>query len=353
MNDMRASVIGAAEVFQRLRGSINVGAVQAGARKPFRFLLCGDPALMSDLRSLLLDGHGADGFIPIDAAATLETIDPAGGRKIDTSDARCVLFLGRRGDREGARLDLLAGLGLPILALIVDPDVSAASGPAVAPAAGKIEDYIVPAIAVDVLAGRFLPHLIECCRGIEIAVGRRLPALRETVAAKLTRDAALNALKVAGASAVVDHIPLLGVVIGAFASAGDMMAITGIQMMLMLQIGATYGKDPDLAHVWELLPIVGGGLGWRALSRELSGFIPVAGVFIKAAIAYAGTVVVGEGARVYFQHGRHMSAADGAKLYEDAKSSAMTFTRETVARLRRNGKGSNGTTPHDDGPSAN
>ncbi len=344
MNEMRASVIGAAEVFQRLRGSINVGAVQAGARKPFRFFLCGDPALIAGLRALLLDGHGADGFIPIDAAAVLETLDSGAGRKVDTSDARCVIFLGRPGDRAGARLDLVAGLNLPILALTVDP-LAVAGGPAAPPAGGQIEDYVVPTLTLDALQGRFLPHLIDCCRGIEIAVGRRLPALRETVAAKLTRDAALNALKVAGASAVVDHIPLLGVVIGAFASAGDMMALTGIQMMLMLQIGATYGKDPDLARVWELLPIVGGGLGWRALSRELAGFIPVAGVFIKAAIAYAGTVVVGEGARVYFQYGRHMSAADGTKLYEDAKASALTFARDTFARLRRGGSG--------DGPSAN
>ena len=336
MNGMGASVAGAAEVFSRLRGSINVGQVQAGARKPFRFLLCGDPALMSDLRGLLLDGQGSAGFVPIEAAATLETIDPAASRTIDTSDARCVIFLGRAGDRAGARLDLLTGLALPILVLLVDPLVAAPSGPAQAPTFGKIEDYIVPAISRENLQGRFLPHVIDCCRGIEIAVGRRLPALRETVAAKLTRDAALNALKVAGASAVVDHIPLLGIVIGAFASAGDMMALTGIQMMLMLQIGATYGKDPDLARVWELLPIVGGGLGWRALSRELAGFIPVAGVLFKAAIAYAGTVVVGEGARVYFQHGRHMSAADGAKLYEDAKTSALAFARETFAKLRRN-----------------
>jgi uncharacterized protein (DUF697 family) len=333
---MRASVMGAAEIFQRLRSTINVGAVHAGARMPFRFLLCGDPALMSELRRLLLDGHDDGGFIPLDAAATLETIDPGAGRRIYIDDARCVIFLGRVGDRSGARLELLTGLGLPILALVVDPAVAAPSGPTLPPAAGTVEDYIVPSIARDALAGRFLPHVIDCCRGIEIAVGRRLPALRETVAAKLTRDAALNALKVAGASAVVDHIPLLGVVIGAFASAGDMMAITGIQMMLMLQIGATYGKDPDFARVWELLPIVGGGFGWRALSRELSGFIPVAGIFIKGAIAYAGTVVVGEGARVYFQNGRHMTAADGAKLYEDTKTSALAFARDSFAKLRRN-----------------
>jgi uncharacterized protein (DUF697 family) len=341
MTSMRSSVLGAAQLFQHLRGTINLGAVHAGARKPFRFFLCGDPALVSELRALLLDDHGADGFEPLDAAATLETIDPQGPRTIDASDARCVIFLGRTGDRQGARLDLLAPLNLPILALLVDPVVAAPSGPAQPPVPGAVEDYVVPAIALESLRGRFLPHVIECCKGIEIAVGRRLPALRETVAAKLTRDAALNALKVAGASAIVDHVPFLGVVLGAFASAGDMMAITGIQMMLMLQIGATYGKDPDFGRAWELLPIVGGGFGWRAISRELAGFIPVAGVFIKAAIAYAGTVVVGEGARVYFQHGRHMSAADGAQLYEDTKTSAMTFAREMFAKLRGRGRDGN------------
>jgi uncharacterized protein (DUF697 family) len=161
--------------------------------------------------------------------------------------------------------------------------------------------------------------------------------LRTTVAAKLTRDAALNALKVSGASALIDNVPLVGAFLGAFVSAGDMMAITGIQMMLMLQIRATFGKDPDVAQMWELLPIVGGGFGWRALARELSGFIPVGGILIKSAIAYAGTVVVGEGATFYELHGRHMAKVDAAKVYDEARTSAQSFARDMLARIRRNG----------------
>ena len=72
--------------------------------------------------------------------------------------------------------------------------------------------------------------------------------------------------------------------------------------------------------MWELLPIVGGGFGWRALARELSGFIPVGGILIKSAIAYAGTVVVGEGATFFEQHGRHMTNVDAAKIYDDARA---------------------------------
>jgi uncharacterized protein (DUF697 family) len=122
---------------------------------------------------------------------------------------------------------------------------------------------------------------------------------------------------------------------GVFASAGDMMAITGIQMMLMLHIEAAYGKDPDVQRMWQLLPVIGGGFGWRSLARELSGFIPVAGIAIKGAIAYAGTIVVGEGVTFYYEHGRHMSSGQAKSLYESTKNEALTFARDLIARITK------------------
>ena len=324
----------AAAAFERLRGSLNVGAINAGARRPFKFFLCGDPELMGRFRAVMLAGQDGDS-IPPEAAAAFETLDV--DRVRDTTDARAVISVARPTDRGHLGLERVAALRLPVFVLIVDPEVTALSGPSAAPGPGGLEEYVVDRLAIETLRGRFLPHLIDACKGIEVAVGRRLPALRDTVAAKLTRDAALNALKVAGASALVDHVPILGIVLGAFASGADMFAITGIQMSLMLNIGATYGRDPDLSQMWELLPIVGGGFGWRALARELSGFIPVGGVFIKAAIAYAGTVVVGEGVAFYYRHGRQMGVDDAARVYDEAKASALTLAREILARFRRNG----------------
>ena len=331
---MKSSVFGAAQTFNRLRSTLNTGAVHAGARQPFKFLLCGDMALIAAFRSVLLAGTG-DATVPLGAAAALETISP-GSSPVDLTDARAVLFFGTPADRAGAPIDALTALKLPVFAVLVDESVAATSGPAQAPVAGAIEDYVVPAIEFEGLRARLLPHLIDVCKNVEIAVGRRLPVLRTTVAAKLTRDAALNALKVSGASALIDNVPVVGAFLGAFVSAGDMMAITGIQMMLMLQIRATFGKDPDVAQMWELLPIVGGGFGWRALARELSGFIPVGGILIKSAIAYAGTVVVGEGATFFELHGRHMAKVDAAKVYDEAKASAQTFARDVLNRIRGN-----------------
>jgi uncharacterized protein (DUF697 family) len=328
------NALSAAAAFERLRGALNTGAVHAGARRPFKFFVCGDPGLISELRAILLAGYEGDS-IPLEAAAAFETLDLQ--RHVDTTDARAVICVARAGDRGSLGLEKVAPLQLPVLVLVVDRDVTAPSGPAQAPGPAGVEEYVVDRLAIELLRGRFLPHLVDCCKGIEVAVGRRLPALRETVAAKLTRDAAMAALKVAGASAVIDHVPILGIVLGAFASGADMFAITGIQMNLMLNIGATYGRDPDLSQMWALLPVVGGGFGWRALARELSGFIPVGGILIKAAIAYAGTVVVGEGVAFYYRNGRQMGVEDAARVYDDAKASAMTFAREILTRFRGNG----------------
>jgi uncharacterized protein (DUF697 family) len=334
VTNAKAATIGAADLLNLVRKSVGATSVGAEARRPFRFFLCGDPALVADLRALLL--HDYDATIAFDAPATLETIDPA-RPVVMASDARAVIFLGRPGDAEGANLDILKQLNLPVFVLTVDPAGTVAY-PLAAPQPGEAAAYVAPRIDREALRTKFFPHLIDRCKGIEIAVGRRLPVLRETVAAKLTRDAASSALKIAAASAIVDHVPLFGIVLGLVASAGDTVAITGLQIVLMMQIGAAYGKDPDVARVWELLPVAGGGLGWRALSRELSGFVPVAGIAIKGAIAYAGTIVVGEGVTFFYEHGRHMTAAQAATIYEERKRGALSFAKDMVARLRRGGK---------------
>jgi uncharacterized protein (DUF697 family) len=328
-----ASVFGGADVLTLMRERVRTSAAGSDARRPFRFFLCGDPALVSDLRAMLLRGH-EDTYIPFDAVAVLETIDPLRRPTIVDADARCVIFLGRPGDAAGAHLDLLLQLNLPIFALTVDPQ-TLPNAPVAPPYAGQAVEYIVPTLQAEALRARFFPHLIERCKGIEIAVGRRLPALRSTICMILTRSASLSALKIAAASAVVDNVPLLGIVLGAVASAGDMVAITGIQIVLMMQIGAVYGKDPDVQRIWELLPIVGGGFGWRMLAREISGFIPVAGIAIKGMIAYAGTIVVGEGTTFYYEQGRFMTKADATLLYNEAKKTAAEIVREVLARIRK------------------
>jgi len=325
-----ATAMGARDLFRMVRHSLDVRSVHAHAHRPFRFLLCGDPSLVTELRGLLLSGP-SDEPLPADAASCLETIFPHTFAANGATDVRAVIFLGRRGD--SPNLEPLQALRVPIFAVTVDAD-GPVSGPPSLPAPGGVGEYGVPALTREALRNRLFTHLVESARGVEIAVGRRLPPLRESVAAKLTRDAANNALKVAVASAVVDHVPVLGVVLGAVASAGDMVAITGIQTMLMLHVEAAYGRDPDVQRIWQLLPVIGGGFGWRTLARELVGFVPVAGIAIKGAIAYAGTIVVGEGVTFFMEHGTHMSKGQAAQIYERTKNDTLRFARDFVSKIR-------------------
>jgi uncharacterized protein (DUF697 family) len=203
------------------------------------------------------------------------------------------------------------------------------------PSEGVVERMTVASLEAEHLRLSALPFMGEALKSVAVAVGRRYPLLREALCTVLTRDIARIALKIAAGSAIADQVPLLGFIIGRVASAGDIVAISAMQMNLALKIGSVYMRDPDLGSIWEMLPVIGGGLGWRALSRELLAFVPFAGLMIKAAIAYAGTIVVGEGAAFYYRTGRHMSAAQASELYAETRRAAMDIAREMIGRLRK------------------
>src|SRR5580700_12312400 len=101
-------------VLSLLRKGVDVRAIGAHVRKPFRFLLCGDPALIAELRALLLRGH--EGEIPLEAAACLETVSPNAPLVTNPAEVRAVIFLGRPGDAAGTDFSALSVLRVPILA---------------------------------------------------------------------------------------------------------------------------------------------------------------------------------------------------------------------------------------------
>lgn len=320
-----------AELAGRVRTKVNANSIRHDVQRPFRILFCGDPGLIVALRSTLLMPFLGVHPAP-EATRLLETISFSGLPTVAGSDIRCIFYLAYPQD-PGPPVEQLAAFRVPIISIVVDEAVTNAA-PTNVPVRGKAETIRVASLAPEDLELRVFPFVVACCRGVEIAVGRQLPILRDAVCASLVREAARTALKIAAASAVVEQVPLLGFVVGAMAAAGDTVAISVVQLNVLLQIGAVFGHDPSVGAAWELVPVIGGGLGWRALSRELAGFIPVAGVAIKGAIAYAGTVVVGEGAAFYYRTGRHMSANDAKKLYHDTRRAAIEMAREVVGRLR-------------------
>ena len=305
-------------------------------RKPFRFLLCGDPALIAEMRALLLAGH--DETRPA-ARRSLSGNDSSRRRRSSTNpnEVRAIVFLGRPGDAAGADFEALSVLRVPIFALTVDPAAPARPGPPSLPAPGTWREYVVPAISREALRGRVLPasrrmRARRRDRGRPQSSGRCAKPSR--LSSRATRRTTRSKLRSRAPSWIIFRV--VGVVLGAFASAGDMVAITGIQVMLMLHIEAAYGRDPDMQRTWQLLPVIGGGFGWRTLARELAGFVPVAGIAIKGAIAYAGTIVVGEGVTFFYEHGAHMTQGSSRRISTSApRATRCAFARDLAAKLRK------------------
>jgi len=322
-----------------MRSRVNLKAVDAEARKRVQLIVAG-PRCREFLDALTAGGPFADDAVrTIDTFVDVFTIDADGAK----AAVYCPDIESTNGDGQN-NLDGYTSriVDLPFPVFIVRTgeastldEARLSTLPASSkPTRGTASIYDVSSMSLPELRKHLLPDIARAYRGHEVALAAAIPAFRPIVAAKLTMDCAMNSLKVAAASALADHIPVLGLITGSIASAGDTIAITALQMRMLLRIASAYGKKPEFARLLELLPVVGGGYGWRALAREASGFIPVAGIPIKAAIAYAGTLVVGQAASYYYETGLKMSPNAIAALYREASQRATGFIRQFIGRKR-------------------
>ena len=157
---------------------------------------------------------------------------------------------------------------------------------------GREVPYVLATNVIRVEPGTGFP-VDEIARAIARVVGepatalaRRLPVLRDAVCAELIRSfARKNAL--VGAAVFLPGV--------------DMPVLTLNQIRLVLRIAHAYGEEIDASRAAELLGVVGGGLGLRAVARELLDLVPVAGWALKGGMAYVGTRAVGEAAVRYFE----------------------------------------------------
>ncbi len=130
------------------------------------------------------------------------------------------------------------------------------------------------------------------------ALAARLPSLRRAVCVQLIRSfSRTNGLL--GAAVFVPGV--------------DMPVLTLNQVRLVLRIAAAHGEPIDGSRALELFAIVGGGLGFRTLARELLGAVPVGGWALKGIVAYSGTRALGEAALRYFQAGAPLARLVPAK----------------------------------------
>jgi len=172
---------------------------------------------------------------------------------------------------------------------------------------------------------------------LAIPLAMHVLPFREEVSKRIIRKVAKENALFAMATAVPDIIPFLSLpwAVGEFAS--DTAILTANQIRMAFLLAAASDRDFGYRQQkGEIASIVVGALGWRALARELVGKIPLGGGLIpKAAIAYAGTRVVGLSLERFYRLGHGFTREERRAAYEDALERGKTVAQSLVNNLRR------------------
>ncbi|MBY0506932.1 MAG: hypothetical protein K2X03_23645 [Bryobacteraceae bacterium] len=168
-----------------------------------------------------------------------------------------------------------------------------------------------------------------------LALARNFPPFRAEVTRRsihtVSRENALFSI----ATAMPNIAPLLGLgwALGEFAS--DTAVLTANQVRLAFLLAAASDRPVGYSEQrGEIASIIAGAFGWRAIARELIGKIPLGGGLIpKAAVAYAGTYVMGQSFERLYRSGYAYSRQERKSAYVDAYDRGKAIVSAVVEKL--------------------
>jgi uncharacterized protein (DUF697 family) len=172
---------------------------------------------------------------------------------------------------------------------------------------------------------------------LAIPLARHLEPFRRPVANHVIARIALENALFSVATALPDVMPLLTLPWAAGEFASDTAVLTANQIRMAFLLGAASNRDIGYREQRnEIGSIVAGAFGWRALARELVGKIPFGGGLIpKAAIAWAGTEVVGQSLERYYRIGYGYTPSERRAAYEDALERGRQMATTLIESVRR------------------
>ena len=159
-----------------------------------------------------------------------------------------------------------------------------------------------------------------------LALARQLPRLRPVYFEGLIHETAQANASFALTTGLAETVPILTAPL----NVGDIVVLTKNQLMLGYRIVLASGRSGEPRKlIREIIGVLGGGLLFRQIARQLVGLIPVAGLVPKVAIAYAGTWAIGRAVAAWANEGRAVTG-DLVRAYS---AEAMGRGRALAERL--------------------
>lgn len=168
-----------------------------------------------------------------------------------------------------------------------------------------------------------------------LSLARRFPGLRPAVSERIIRETATANAQFAMLNALPGMLPLLGILIPT-AVLGDLVFLSKNQALMLYRLAAAHDLPLDVsARAQDLAPLLGSAFGWRALAREMVGFVPGGvGLVARGAVAYAGTYALGEAMRRFYAFGSRPTKALVAEVYRQSLGQARQVASDVAKRLR-------------------
>lgn len=191
--------------------------------------------------------------------------------------------------------------------------------------AGELQRDLTP--LVDAIA-RLEPGLPE----IGLAMARRLPGLRPIWISRLIEDGARANAAYALGTGLAESAPGLGLLL----APADIFILTKNQLLLAFKVALAAGRqEGNRQLLFQLVGVLGSGLLFRQVARELVGLLPVIGILPKVAVAYAGTQVIGQVAWAWADEDRRITGPERHRLYHEALLAATAWVRRLLPRALR------------------
>jgi hypothetical protein len=174
-------------------------------------------------------------------------------------------------------------------------------------------------------------------RDLAIPLALHIQPFRQEVSQRIFKKVAKENALFALATALPDIVPFLSLpwAIGEFAT--DTALLTANQFRMAFLLAAANDREVGYSQQKaEVVSIMMGAFGWRALARELAGKIPMGGGLIpKAAIAYAGTRVVGLSLERLYRIGHAYTREERRLAYEDSLARGKNFAAALLEGVQR------------------
>lgn len=175
------------------------------------------------------------------------------------------------------------------------------------------------------------PALLDVCSNHVLAFGRQFQGLRPAVSERLIEETAMANAGYAFTTGVAESMPLLTVPL----NVADVVILTKNQLVMAYKLALALGKEGmPRALMGEIIGVLGGGLLFRQIARQLIGLVPGLGIPAKTAVAYAGTLVIGRAVDAWVTEGVQLEPEEIKELTREAAQRGREVAQELVTRGR-------------------